>query len=133
MLMPFGKYKGHELTALPDEYLLWLIATVPLRDPLLSAVAEEITRRDLELPPLPSPSPRAPKRQHPEDEGGAWTMGGDPQEIIAGDFPMSSRHRSEYWPHYTISLCAIVLATDAMIRSVLRPHVCVESMPRRKR
>jgi len=32
MLMPFGKYKGHDLSALPDVYLLWLIANVPLRD-----------------------------------------------------------------------------------------------------
>ena len=29
------------------------------------------------------------------DEGGAWTMGGDPQEIIAGDFPLPSRQRRE--------------------------------------
>ena len=34
MLMPFGKHKGHELTALPDEYLLWLAANIPLRAPL---------------------------------------------------------------------------------------------------
>lgn len=26
-------------------------------------------------------------------ERGAWTVGGDPQEIIAGDFPISSRKR----------------------------------------
>ncbi len=31
MLMPFGKYKGHDLTALPDAYLIWLTANIPLR------------------------------------------------------------------------------------------------------
>jgi hypothetical protein len=34
MLMPFGKYKGHDLAALPDEYLLWVSANIPLREPL---------------------------------------------------------------------------------------------------
>ncbi|NOT56788.1 MAG: exonuclease, partial [Deltaproteobacteria bacterium] len=37
MLMPFGKYKGQDLDALPDEYLLWVIANIPLREPLWSA------------------------------------------------------------------------------------------------
>ncbi len=95
MLIPFGKYKGQELNVVPDAYLLWLTANIPLREPLLSAVVEEISARDLELPPLPvapaRPS-RLPKRPHKDEEDGAWTMGGDPQEIIAGDFPMSSRH-----------------------------------------
>jgi len=93
MLMPFGKYKGHDLRELPDDYLLWIIATIPLRDPLLSAVTKEITERDLELPSSPSPAQRPTKRPHRENKDGAWTMGGDPQEIIAGDFPMSSRQR----------------------------------------
>ena len=95
MLMPFGKYKGQELTALPDKYLCWLVANIPLRDPLRSAVTEEITDRDLDVPPL-APSPHRPPRnpRASADEEGAWTMGGDPQEMIAGDFPLSSRHRS---------------------------------------
>ena len=92
MLMPFGKYKGQELTALPDEYFCWLVANIPLREPLRSAVAAEITERDLEVPPL-SPSSRLPRRVAKEKEEGAWTMGGDPQEIIAGDFPLSARQR----------------------------------------
>jgi hypothetical protein len=92
--MPFGKYKGHDLDELPDEYLLWVIANIPLRDPLGSAITEEMALRGYaELPPPPVPSPR-PLKQSPEtEEGGAWTMGGDPQEIIAGDFPLSSRQR----------------------------------------
>jgi len=101
MLMPFGKYKGQDLSALPDEYLLWLSANIPLRDPLRSAVAEEITERGWELPTPPPPSsppprpPQQPKRPRADKGDGAWTMGGDPQEIIAGDFPVSSRHRGE--------------------------------------
>ena len=92
MLMPFGKYKGHDLHELPDDYLLWMIANIPLRDPLLSAVTEEITERDLELPALPTP-PQRPFTKSRETDEGAWTRGGDPQEIIAGDFPISSRQR----------------------------------------
>jgi len=97
MLMPFGKYKGQDLTALPDEYLIWLTANIPLRDPLRSAIAAEITNRDLELPLLAPPPPlqRFPKKSQQKDQDGAWTMGGDPKEIIAGDFPISSRQRSE--------------------------------------
>ncbi len=55
MLMPFGKYKGHDLTVLPDEYLIWLTANIPLRDPLRSAITAEITARELALPPLALP------------------------------------------------------------------------------
>ena len=96
MLMPFGKYKGQDLTTVSDEYLLWLTANIPLREPLLSAVLEEITDRNLDLPALPSPPPRPLRRPRDDEDDGAWTAGGDPQEIIAGDFPISSRHRSEY-------------------------------------
>lgn len=96
MLMPFGKYKGQDLDALPDEYLLWVIANVPLREPLWSAITDEMALRGYEeLPPPPVPPPRPLKQSRETDEGGAWTMGGDPQEIIAGDFPMPSRQRRE--------------------------------------
>lgn len=98
MLMPFGKYKGQDLTLVPDEYLLWLITNIPLREPLWNAVTEEMTTRGYEeLPPPPSPPPSPPprplKKSRETDDEGAWTMGGDPQEIIAGDFPMPSRQR----------------------------------------
>jgi uncharacterized protein (DUF3820 family) len=96
MRMPFGKYKGQDLAALPDAYLLWVIANVPLREPLGSAITEEMALRGYEeLPSLLSPSPRPFTQSRETEEGGAWTMGGDPQEIIAGDFPMPSRQRHE--------------------------------------
>jgi uncharacterized protein (DUF3820 family) len=96
VLMPFGKYKGHNLDELPDDYLLWVIANIPLRDPLGSAITEEMALRGYEeLPPPPAPAPRPLKQSRETEEGGAWTMGGDPQEIIAGDFPLSSRQRHE--------------------------------------
>jgi Putative quorum-sensing-regulated virulence factor len=95
MRMPFGKYKGHDLAALPDDYLLWVSANIPLREPLWSALTDEMARRGYEeLPPPPAPPPR-PLTQSREPDEGAWTMGGDPQEIIAGDFPLSSRQRHE--------------------------------------
>jgi uncharacterized protein (DUF3820 family) len=56
MRMPFGKYKGQDLDALPDEYLLWVIANIPLREPLGSAITEEMALRGYEELPLP-PSP----------------------------------------------------------------------------
>ena len=74
MLMPFGKYKGQDLNAVPDAYLLWLTANIPLREPLLRVVGEEITARELELPPLPPPraqSPRLPKRPYDEEKAGS--------------------------------------------------------------
>ena len=90
MRMPFGKYKGHNLDALPDAYLLWVSANIPLREPLGSAISDEMARRGYEelLPP-----PRPFKQSRETEEGGAWTLGGDPQEIIVGDFPLSSRQR----------------------------------------
>jgi uncharacterized protein (DUF3820 family) len=45
MLMPFGKYKGHDLAALPDAYLLWVSANIPLREPLGSAITDEMALR----------------------------------------------------------------------------------------
>ena len=96
MRMPFGKYKGQDLAALPDEYLLWVIANVPLREPLGSAITDEMALRGYEeLPPPPVPPPHPLTQSRETEEGGAWTRGGDPQEIIAGDFPLSSRQRHE--------------------------------------
>jgi Putative quorum-sensing-regulated virulence factor len=96
MRMPFGKYKDHNLDALPDDYLRWVIANIPLREPLWSAITEEMALRGYEeLPPPPAPPPPPLTQSRETEEGGAWTMGGDPQEIIAGDFPLSSRQRPE--------------------------------------
>ena len=91
MRIPFGKYKGQDITALPDEYLLWLLENIELRDPLLSAVEEEVAERGLELPPLPFQ--RLAKKPPTRDEDGEWPLGGDPQELIRGDFPISSRKK----------------------------------------
>jgi uncharacterized protein (DUF3820 family) len=94
MRMPFGKYTGQDLAALPDEYLLWVSANIPLREPLWSAITDEMALRGYEaLPPPLAPPPRPFKQSRETEEGGAWTMGGNPQEIIAEDFPLSSRHR----------------------------------------
>jgi uncharacterized protein (DUF3820 family) len=51
--MPFSKYKGHDLDELPDDYLLWVIANIPLRDLLGSAITEEMALRGYEERVLP--------------------------------------------------------------------------------
>ena len=94
MPMPFGKFKGQDLRVLPDDYLAWLVENIALREPLFSAITEEIARRGGEGS-LRVPPPRAQKRARVADTDGAWTKGGDPQEIIAGDFPISSRQRQD--------------------------------------
>jgi hypothetical protein len=42
--MPFGKYRGWEITTLPDDYLSWL-TTIELRGWLFNAVHREYDRR----------------------------------------------------------------------------------------
>jgi len=53
-VLPFGKYKGHPLTELDDDYLSWLYGLDDgLRQPLRGRVQEEFfrrTRRDAERP-----------------------------------------------------------------------------------
>gem|GEM_PF-3115649 len=104
MLMPFGRYKGQELSVLPAEYLQWL-AGIELREPLAGAVLAEVERRNEGGAAIAiassSSSPQKPrtasshssKQKRKSDGEGAWTVGGGPQEIIAGDFPVSSRRR----------------------------------------
>jgi len=41
--MPFGKYRGVNVEALPEPYLLWLLENIDLREPLRSAVEEALT------------------------------------------------------------------------------------------
>jgi hypothetical protein len=43
--MPFGRWRGHSLDELPDDYLTWLAGLDDLREPLRSAVAAEHRRR----------------------------------------------------------------------------------------
>jgi hypothetical protein len=43
--MPFGKHRGKSLQTLPDDYLQWLVGNVELREPLRSAVYDELDRR----------------------------------------------------------------------------------------
>jgi hypothetical protein len=43
--IPFGKFKGIEVSALPDDYILWLITLDDLREPLRSAVQDEYVSR----------------------------------------------------------------------------------------
>lgn len=38
MIMPFGKYRGQELEALPESYVMWLWDNIELREPLRSGI-----------------------------------------------------------------------------------------------
>ena len=42
MILQFGKYKGYDLQAIPDDYLEWLIST---QEKTLTSYQEERTRR----------------------------------------------------------------------------------------
>ena len=46
-VMPFGKYKGQLISAMPDAYLIWLMENADLREPLLSHLEDELERRGL--------------------------------------------------------------------------------------
>jgi hypothetical protein len=73
--MPFGKYRSCPLPDLPEDYLGWL-ATLDLREPLRSAVAEDLARRRGESPDpcivedLIAAGQRALARRHHPDVGG---------------------------------------------------------------
>lgn len=43
--MPFGRYKGARLDALPEPYLTWLLTLGDLREPLCAALRAEYDRR----------------------------------------------------------------------------------------
>lgn len=43
--MPFGKHKGQQIGAIPDDYLLWLVDTVTMGPQLEAAVLQELARR----------------------------------------------------------------------------------------
>jgi hypothetical protein len=62
--MPFGKYKGTLVGALPDDYLYWLATREDLRDPLRAAVRRECRMRSqaLDTPPRAGRLAEAPAR-----------------------------------------------------------------------
>jgi len=53
MMMKFGKYKGSDISEIPDGYLQWLTG-IELREPLAGCVWEELQERGLEPEPLPT-------------------------------------------------------------------------------
>jgi hypothetical protein len=73
--MPFGKYRSWPLPDLPADYLAWL-CTLHLREPLRSAVADEVARRRADGPDprvvedLIAAGQRALARRHHPDIGG---------------------------------------------------------------
>jgi hypothetical protein len=56
--MPFGRFKGAPLRALPEPYLAWLLGpTINLREPLRSHVLAEAERRNAEAHRAAEPPP----------------------------------------------------------------------------
>jgi hypothetical protein len=45
--MPFGRWRGVELSDLQDDYLLWLSDWPELKEPLKTHICEELRNRDL--------------------------------------------------------------------------------------
>jgi Putative quorum-sensing-regulated virulence factor len=53
--MPFGKFKGAPVEDLPSSYLWWLVENIELREPLKSAIEDEVESRSFrsEEPAVP--------------------------------------------------------------------------------
>lgn len=57
VFMPFGKYRGTALTAVPTDYLQWLSTLTNLRPPLAAAIKTELSHRMRQQQPPPAPPP----------------------------------------------------------------------------
>jgi hypothetical protein len=55
--LPFGKHRGKPPSAVPSDYLSWLLRTVKLSTGLRAAVRGELVSRGVALPPEPPPPP----------------------------------------------------------------------------
>jgi uncharacterized protein (DUF3820 family) len=52
MEMPFGKYKGEDITDVPTDYLSWLEEQDWIREPMRKAVQFELERRSSDISSL---------------------------------------------------------------------------------
>lgn len=50
MTLPFGKYRGHSVDAVPAGYLAWLLEETDINEPHRSAIRDELAER-LDLAP----------------------------------------------------------------------------------
>jgi hypothetical protein len=62
--LPFGKYRDKPIPGVPSSYLTWLHRETKLSAPLRAAVAAELSRRGIDVPP-PPPRPDPKCREHP--------------------------------------------------------------------
>jgi hypothetical protein len=65
MALPFGRHANQPLTTVPLDYLQWCLRTVRLSSGLRAAVADELTRRGVEVPPAEPPRPLPTCRRCP--------------------------------------------------------------------
>jgi hypothetical protein len=66
--MPFGKYRGLEVSELPESYLRWLWDTIELREPLYSAVRDALDLEEEEAKTLAPRSALSPEVRAMEKE-----------------------------------------------------------------
>jgi hypothetical protein len=62
-VLPFGRYNGVPLAAVPSDYLASLIGQVKLSSGIRATVAAELSSRGHPLPPAPPPRPIVPCRR----------------------------------------------------------------------
>jgi hypothetical protein len=79
--MPFGRYRGQPLSALPSDYLQWLLTLDDLREPLRSSIRDEVARRSGARPDprivedvIAAGQRSLAKRHHPDTGGSHESM-----------------------------------------------------------
>jgi hypothetical protein len=91
MLMPFGKYRGEELTDIPESYLQWILDNI---ENLNSDLEYEI-RVILEGEPEPRPRSRPPQSKAPPPDNSAAIAKRVHEELVKKMVPVIDRWRRQ--------------------------------------
>ena len=73
MTMPFGKYKGQTVDELPPDYCRWLLGNIDLREPLRSAIEQQVSGTSVVAiwPNLNAMRRRFAAKYHPDRPSGS--------------------------------------------------------------